>query len=324
MLILWLLCPVVQAEDVSGIQKPFLWEFSAPESGVVSYLFGTIHVTDPEITRLHPDVHAAFDKAEAVWLEIDFAEDGLRQQEAMSLKAGQRLEDLVSGQTLARLDARLKSISPFLSRRSLPEYHVILWPLVLSALEAQLSHPGHPVMDMKLQTLAREAGKITGGLEDPETRVQPLAEMPLDRQIEFLEASLDVLDEDDRSSVHPLDVLTRLYCAGDSAPLEAWLDRELKRPKISDELRKAFADALLISRNEDLAEAIDRKVRAMPDAVHFVAVGTAHCLGCRSVPDRLRQRGYAIRRSEITAASTSDASEEVREQPSGRVQELSR
>ena len=57
------------------IQRPFLWQFRRTDTQVTSYLFGTIHINDPNITRLHPKVQAAFDSSSAAWFEIDYEKD---------------------------------------------------------------------------------------------------------------------------------------------------------------------------------------------------------------------------------------------------------
>ncbi len=58
------------------IEKPFLWKVEKAEStdsaAKVSWLFGTIHVPDEEVTTLHPAAQAAFDQASAAYFEIDF------------------------------------------------------------------------------------------------------------------------------------------------------------------------------------------------------------------------------------------------------------
>lgn len=120
----------------------------------------------------------------------------------------------------------------------------------------------------------------------------------MDRQLEFLEASLDVMDEDQRKGVNALDVLVKLYADGKSEPLEAYLQKELQRPRISDEVRTLFVDTLLTARNKQMAKKINEVIHADPTGIHFVAVGTAHLLGEGSVQDELIAMGYRVDRVE--------------------------
>jgi|GEM_PF-1663410 len=295
-----------QDEEPITIKQPFLWKVTPPDSEVVSYLFGTIHVNDPDITALHPLVRTAFDEAASVWFEIDFLRDAAKQTQAIAMESGKRLQDLVSTETLARIDTRLKNLSPLLSRGSLPEFQVVMWPMILANLEAQVKHLGTLPMDMQMQIAARDAGKKSGGLEDARTQLQPLIDLPIEKQVEFLEASLDVMDEDQQNGVSSLDVLVRLYADGQSEPLQKYLQKELQRPKVSDDVRTLFVDTLLIARNKKMALSVHEAVQNDPAAIHFIAVGTAHLLGDGSVQDELTALGYQIRRVTDEAADISE------------------
>lgn len=296
--VLFLLNSLLPAEAVEPltIRRPFLWEFQHVDSDVRSCLFGTIHVNDPNITQLHPQVRAAFEASAAAWFEIDFLADQALQTKAISLPPGQRLEDLVPAATVARIEQRIRNLSPLLSRAALPEYRVIIWPLVLANLQAQMSRLGTLPMDAQLLMAARQAGMKTGGLEDAADQLRPLIELPLEDQLEFLEASLDVMDEDDEEGVDPLETLVQLYASGNSHDLQKHLEREFRRPRISAELRQTFIDALLIRRNHNMVRAIQALVEAAPDDVHFVAVGTAHLLGRDSIVEGLQEAGFSVRR----------------------------
>ncbi|MCH2212674.1 MAG: TraB/GumN family protein [Fuerstiella sp.] len=282
------------------IERPFLWEFWEPGSRVTSYLFGTIHVNDPNITKLHPAVLSAFGSASAVWFEIDFVKDNVVQTRAVSLPPGRHLESLIPKSAVGRIDRRLKKLSPLLTRNVLPEFRVVMWPLVLANLEAQMSRPGTAPMDMQLQMSAGEAGKKTGGLEDPSRQLQPLLDLSIEKQIEFLEASLDMMDADDAGGIHPLEQLVKIYASGDSHALQEYLLQEINRPEMSEDLKTLLIETLLIRRNARMVRAIVANLKAEPGEVHFVAVGTAHLLGKESVVEGLREAGFTVRRVSVT------------------------
>lgn len=286
-------------EDEITVERPLLWEMQHPGSDTASFLFGTIHVNHPEITKLHPQVQDAFHRSQSAYFEIDFTRDNDAQVRALSLPDGQTLEQLVSKRTVARIDQHLKELSPLLTRSELPEFHVVMWPIMLANLEAQVRYLGTLPMDLQLHQAAREAGKKTGGLEDPLRQLKPLTNLPLDQQVEFLEASLDVLDEDDTNGADPLDTLIRLYAKGDERQLGKFLDRELHRPKLSDELETLFVTTLLTERNRRMVAAIDERVRQHPDQTIFIAVGAAHLIGTDSVIAGLRDRDYVVRRTDV-------------------------
>ena len=289
--------PAARSQDeLTGIQRPFLWEFQAPDSTVVSYVFGTIHVNDPRITKLHPLVRDAFDSAQSVWFEIDFPKDAPAQTKAITLPEGQHLKELVSEETLKRIDARVAKLSPLMSRTTLPEFHIVMWPIALANMEAQVKHAGVLPVDMQLYADALAANRKTGGLEDPNSQLKPLLELSTEQQLAFLEASLDVMDEDDAQGVNQLENLIQLYAAGDGDALQDYLMREMHRPQIPDDLKELFVTTLLMDRNKRMVQAITKNLQAAPDDVHFIAVGTAHLVGSGSVIEELQEAGFEVRR----------------------------
>ena len=318
------LVPAPDRADEITIERPFLWELCRPNSDTRSWLFGTIHVNDPGITRLHPLVQSAFDSSTEVWFEIDFANDSARQTRALSLPDGRVLEDVLSQPLVARIDDRLEKLSPLFSRGSLPEFEVVIWPLILANLEAQISQVGKQPLDMQLQASAREANKVTGGLEDPVRQLQVLTDLSLPDQEQFLRASLDVMDEDERENRQPLRQLIRLYASGDEEKLTEFLKTELQRPQISELLRRTIVDGLLTRRNREIAQAIHEKQLARPDIVLFAAVGTAHLVGENSTVAALRDLGYLVERVRSTQPHAKrEAPDPAARQPED-VQELSR
>ena len=159
-------------EDDIAVERPFLWQMQSPGSDQVSHLFGTIHVNHPGITRLHPKAQSAFDACDAAYFEIDFVRDNDAQVKAVSLPEGQTLEQQISTRTVERIDHRLKKLSPLLARQELPEFHVVLWPIMLASLEAQVRYLGTMPLDLQLHQAAGKAGKVTGGLEKRGYRIQ--------------------------------------------------------------------------------------------------------------------------------------------------------
>src|SRR5687767_1251819 len=59
--------PAQTQAPVSAVKTPFLWRIEGP---VPSYLYGTIHVPDAQVTVLPPAVEKAFASSAAVFTEI--------------------------------------------------------------------------------------------------------------------------------------------------------------------------------------------------------------------------------------------------------------
>ena len=108
--LLMLCCAVSIADEELSIKRPFLWTIDASRedaAAVKAHLFGTIHVPDKTITRLHPQAQQAWDDATAPRFEIDFVKDSAAQTKAISLPADQKLEDLIPEPLVQRLELKL-------------------------------------------------------------------------------------------------------------------------------------------------------------------------------------------------------------------------
>ncbi|MEM6912162.1 MAG: TraB/GumN family protein [Verrucomicrobiota bacterium] len=281
-----------EAGEQQGIQKPFLWEI---EGQSPSYLFGTIHITDPRVLALHPAIEEAFDSADAVYTEI--AMDMATQTQAMlgmMLPGNQRLSQLLPEETQTRLSAELGRISPGLGLVG-PLDRMRPWALAASLpmLEAQLKNPGKQALDAKIfyRALARE--KEAQGLETVAEQLAIFGGLTMDEQIEMLEMTLDQIDEARAKGTNPLETLTQVYLAGDldalQKTMEEWSDGE-------SELSQRFETALLDKRNRLMAERIDALLQKPEKRQYFFAVGAAHYYGETGLLRLLQEKGYQLRR----------------------------
>lgn len=278
--------PVARLERV---QQPFLWKIPGEKP---SYLFGTIHISDPRITTLHPTVERAFESADMLFIE-SAPEDQLKQLSAMMLKPDQRLEDLVSESMIKRIDKQLADISPVLSHNSL-QVQVWAWPLLLPSLEVQMRNGGEQILDMLLVERAQKAGKRVGGLEDPVVALSGMAQLKLEEQIEFLNDTLDSLEESDSEGEEIEAEIAELYLKGEMADIEKFFEDDFKNGKMREALVDKIIDAMLISRNKRMAETIANTLKKSPDKSFFFAAGTAHFVVGKTVQDFLKEQGIEV------------------------------
>jgi len=292
-------CASATADDLK-IARPFLWKVDGipTDDGTTkhAYLFGTIHVPDEGLTKMHPTAQSAWEDAGAVYFEIDFVNDGMAQTAAISLPEGKTLEDLVSEELVSRVDKRLKGISPLMTRGGvLPEAHVVMWPILIETLKAQVGAGGLP-MDMKLYADAMGRDRIIGGLEDARLQLKPLTDLSLEEQTEFLTASLDQMDKDDASGEDRMGKLKSLYASGDEKAFHEYFEADLKQMAVSEDLQTLFKKTLLGDRNERMAMAIIDRMKKTPDRICFFAVGCGHLIGDDSVQVSLKKQSVASAR----------------------------
>lgn len=289
------------------IEKPFLWKVEKAEStdsaAKVSWLFGTIHVPDEEVTTLHPAAQAAFDQASAAYFEIDFLKATNAQMESISLPADKKLEDLIPEELVKRLDARLRKISPIANRTVLPPAHVGVWPLLLGNLDAQLRNLGKLPLDMLLYTNAAQNQKEVGGLEQATGQLQGIIDLPIEEQAAFLKATLDGMDKDEADGIDRIRETMELYASGDEEKFTKFVNDEFNRIGLDPKIAERIETALLGDRNKLMAEAAHKLMKDNPDKSYFFAVGLGHLVGKDTVQEFLQKEGYRITR--VTEAEDS-------------------
>ena len=161
--LLLLFVPAAESRDLDRVIKPALIELDTEPP---SWLFGTIHLPDPRVTRLHPDAARAFEQADAVYTEVPMDSKSTMQMGLASLRSdGRTLRDVVTRATWQRLDERLKRIHPQLGAALLLPMKT--WAVYggLLLFESQMQHSDLRPLDWQLYRKAVEAGKAVGGLE---------------------------------------------------------------------------------------------------------------------------------------------------------------
>src|SRR5690606_9172441 len=102
---------VAQAETTAVAGTPLMWVMTDEDSTV--YLFGTIHLMKTGTPWQTPAVAEAFAASEALWLEINDADDAARMQGLImkyGLDPSQKATDGLTPEEVAQLDAALKPI----------------------------------------------------------------------------------------------------------------------------------------------------------------------------------------------------------------------
>ncbi len=97
-------------------EQPMLWKIEGKGIRVPSYLFGTIHLSDPRATTLHPLAQKAFEEATVVYTELeqfDPKADPKKQSEANEgfIRGDDKSLAEIAGQDLVeQLDVELKHL----------------------------------------------------------------------------------------------------------------------------------------------------------------------------------------------------------------------
>jgi len=291
LLLVLLIAPASQALELDRVIKPVLIELDTQPP---SWLFGTIHLPDPRVTRLHPEAAQAFDRADAVFTEVPMDSKSTMQMGLKSLRSdGRTLLDVLPDSTWKRLDEQLRRIHPMLGAKLLLPMKT--WAVYGGMLlfESQMQYPGARPLDWQLYNKAVESGKSVGGLEQIEEQIRIFEHFSESEQQQMLLALLDEMERFERRNENITEFMIQWYLSGDFGRFEELLKT---MPMAADEnLREELEQRLVYDRNARFAKRIADKIHENPGKSLFFAVGAGHLGGERSIQAWLEQEGIGTR-----------------------------
>lgn len=263
---------------------PALWKVADADTTI--YLFGTVHVMKPGIEWFGGPVKQAFDASDELVLEIIEPDDpqaiGMTMAGMAMAKDGVKLSDRLTPETRTKYQAAMQA-------NGLPWQTFDLfnpWMAGMALSVAPLERMGFQNdlgAEKILRTAAQSAGKKVGALETVEQQVGFFAGLPMDQQIEFLNATVDGLPDMEKE----FGELLRYWQAGQPDKLAKSMNESL-------EATPELAKVLLTGRNANWAKWI--KARLDKPGTVFVAVGAGHLAGTGSVQAQLKSLGIETRR----------------------------
>ncbi|MBB3952685.1 TraB/GumN family protein [Aureimonas jatrophae] len=262
-----------------------------------SFLFGTMHLSDPRLLALPPAADRALAGASALVIEttdiLDPAATGralLLRSDLTTLPPGRKLADLLPADELDRVQRALAT-------RALPPASVetlqpwfLATALVMTPCEAERLAGGAEVLDVDLASRAKAANKPVEGLETAVEQMEALASLPLEAQATNLVATVETLDR----LPAVLETMTDLYLQGRIALIGPVI--EAMAPGGTDEasaleVTQAFEERVITARNRLMTE---RLQPLLQKGGRFVAVGALHLPGEEGVVEALRRAGWQV------------------------------
>lgn len=265
----------VPARAAGGHARGLLWRVSR-DGRPTSYVFGTMHVSDPRVLEVMGEVQGALAGSERFVMEVVLdLQAAATLQQAMFLTDGRTLSGL-AGEALFGLTSRR------LSAYGLP-------PEVVDAMKpwaafTTLSMPANAAglpLDMQLMAAAQAAGKEVSALETVAEQVAVFESLPEAEQIDMLR---EVVCHYDRFQ----DDVERMVTMYRERNLAGLLELSLR---YASENRAVFLDTLLWARNRRMVE---RAVPLLESRPTFMAVGALHLPGPRGVLGLLEARGFRV------------------------------
>ena len=268
--------------------KGLLWRIEGGPSDRPSYLFGTVHFSDPRVLVLPDPVQEAFDASDKVALEVAGFE-GLEADvaKAMVLNDGRTLDQIVG-------EALFADVSGALARhgfgreelRAIKPWAVYVF-LTLPSAELKRAARGIPYLDQWLEAEALRQGKAVVGLETMEQHLAVLTGLPEAVQLAVLRSAVEYAGKTDELQER----LIQYYLDRDMAGIQ----QSMVEPALQSDptITRLFLDRLINLRNRKIVERVDSLLQ---DGGAFVAVGALHLPGRAGILRLLERNGYRIER----------------------------
>lgn len=268
------------------------WKIEPPNGAAPSYLFGTVHVTDPRVHDLRPPVKAALDKAAAVIVEstealtaTDMAKNMFKVAGLMVLPGTQTLDEVIPPDDLAAVKAFYEEEGGYEAHFKYRPY-MLAMTLSYAPCEVARQTEGLPSLDAAIATTYKAGGAKLAGLETLREQFTSMSDMPMAEQVDWLLQAIKL-----RSEIEDFtETLIRLYLAQETGMLLAW-SRDMTIRHGTEATWESFRSLLLDTRNKRMAE---RAVPFIDDGNAFIAVGALHLPGETGLVQLLRDRGYKV------------------------------
>lgn len=259
-----------------------------------SYLFGTMHMSDPRVVTLTEDAQAAFDASERIVIETTDILDQSKMAAAMFKRP--ELMMFTGDETLADhlSEEDREAVSQALAERGVPFSSVQKmkpWMLIslvaLPGCELERKEAGMPILDIKLAADAEASGKEVLGLESAVEQLDAMASLPLDLHMRGLVETLalgDGLDD-------VMETMVALYAQGETGMFWPLIRVAIPQEESAGDDYAAFDEAMIRVRNGTMAE---RAAPILDRGRAFIAVGALHLPGEEGLIELLRAEGYAV------------------------------
>lgn len=259
----------------------FFWKV---ETEIPSYIYGTIHSSDPLVRSLPADIYVELGRAKSFHPELAFSPENIgRLAAAIFAHPGGDLEVDLPPPLWARLIAIGK-------QAGIPEFMMRRVPLSLAPL-LFASAPGaefNQIIDIQLYQYAKDNEITIHPLETVDEQIAVFSGLDQEQGISLLKGALDEFEAGFPSQTQ----IIQLYAAGDFDQLQQFVEQEMAR---SDQT--TFIEQLLHQRNKRMT---DRVLPFLETGGAFIAVGAAHMVGPGGIIQRAQTAGYQIKRIQWT------------------------
>lgn len=271
--------------------KGLLWKVER-DGADPSWLFGTMHLTDPRVLDMPAAARSALDGSDTVVIETTDVLDPAAASQALLKRP-----DLMMFTDGTTLSSRLepddeKILKSGLTDRGIPLESVDrMKPWMLAALvalpacELARKNGGAAFLDIKLAKDAEAQGKTLAGLETMTDQLSAMASLPIEMHMAGLVGTLQMADRIDDVT----ETMITLYINGEIGMI--WPLFHKVMPGSEEYDYASFEETMVTARNRTMAE---RAVPMLDAGNAFIAVGALHLPGEEGLVELLRKAGYKV------------------------------
>lgn len=261
-------------------QVGLFWQISQPNLKP-SYLFGTIHSSDPRVTQLPSLVQHRFEQADSVTLEINInLSEMVTSLFSLYLSPEQTLDKLMDKK-------EYRQIIDTLQEYGMPEEVTKrLKPWATMMIISMPKPQSGQVLDALLYQKAQSLQKSIYGLETVEEQLAVFEGFSLDEQLTLLKGTLSYIDEMPKI----MEELHTLYLKRDLNQLLAY-SQDYMQDDVHSVLIETFMRRLIDERNVRMVERMETRLQ---EGNAFIAVGALHLPGEQGILNLLEKAGYQV------------------------------
>lgn len=282
------------AETVNG--NGLLWKIER-KGATPSFLFGTMHVTDPRVTSLTPAARSAFDAAGTVVIETTEVMDqkkmlaGLMQTPELTMFVDDRtLNSLLTAEDAGVLNKALEARGISLASVSKMKPWMLSAMLALPVCELARKADGAAVLDVKLARDALAAGKNLEGLETAAMQLKAMASLPMEFHMQGL---IDTAKLGDRIE-DVIETMIILYQNENTGMFWPLFRAAMPGEEAKESGYAAFEEAMVTTRNRKMVE---KAAPILERGGAFIAIGALHLPGQDGLVELIRREGYSVSRA---------------------------
>lgn len=261
-----------------------MWEVE--NNGNTVYLVGSIHIADDSFYPLRPEFEEAFAEADYLGVEIDLskAADEAQQKMVMDMgmyQDGTTLKNHISGETYAKLGKILQQSG--MKPDALDAFKPWVVETTISSLKSvKAGYEAAAGIDLYFIQKAIERKIPVVELESYESQLSMFNGFSKELQEKNLNTALDNFDVLDDG----VDKMAEMWKTGNDEQLLELTNSMASEPE--------YNKAMLIDRNEKMAEKIDGYLKNGKKEEYFIVVGAAHYLGEHGIIKLLQDKGYTV------------------------------